>query len=108
MFTKSPAKAFHADKPDAFDFHCSSIEDGDAVTGQNVRDFLVLTTFEFVITHHSKDRNAPHFAQILNQLPGFFRLSIIGQIATEQQHVGVFCNFMEQGLEFLTGCAGTV
>ena len=85
---KPPAKPFTPTKPTPSISQRLSVEHLHPGVAQDMRDLLGAAAFVIVIAENADHRNRAGLEVLREQL-GFFRLSEIGQVACEHQHVRI-------------------
>lgn len=92
---ESAAKPSDSGEASTADLDRFAIEHGHAAFLQNLTHLLRLTRFEIVVAENADHRHAHRCAQISNQLVRFLGEAVIGQVAAEQENVGLLRDLFE-------------
>ena len=83
---KPATKPFDPGKADTIQFVGFAVEHAHAGVDENAPNFVLLIRLVVMIAKHRQDRHA-HAGQFSHQQLRLFRQAVVGQIATEEQHV---------------------
>lgn len=105
---KTAAKAFDARKSDAADLVRVAVENHDPGLGHDRAHFRLLTRLAVMIAKHADHRNRQMLLDLAGEPTGFGRKAVVGEIAADEQDVGVVAESAEERLKRAGGMTAKV
>src|SRR5262245_51533481 len=95
---ESSAETLDAGNTNPADFHGVAVEDDHAGVDENLPHLILFPGFEIVIPKDGCNGNT-NGCDLARENSSFVRQSVVGEIASEQQHVGALGDSREQRLK---------